>query len=594
MDSALAVHKAKGGLSLNGLTQLSDRAAKALASCGNDLSLNGIRDLSADSADALAELNGETLCLNGVTALSDSAAVSLARFRGSLELYGLRKLGRAEAMGLSSHEGDLWLGLETLEDAVASALCAHRGLLSISGISHISDNAADALADLNGKTLCLNGVTALSDAAAGNLARFRGSLELYGLCELRKTAAVALAKHAAPLHLGIEDLSDAIAKVLATHQGGIPIMVSLRTLTPAAAEALVAAGNNEWLRIGMGDLPIGTARALAQHIRGQLTVESRCVFKGDSATVLSRAESRLVVSAGAAKALAQHRGASLWLIGLAGLSEPAARALAEHRGTLTIGELSFLSEAAAKALVVHEGQLVYYALGANLMDPARRQNDLNIESLVERAKTQLEKPLTAKRTSEAVDKDHCVLSEYTDIEDAAAKILAKYEGSVVLDGLRKLDAGAARALAAHKGGLSLGGLEEFAEELFAIFDENHDAVAVPILTDIDKVAATKGDDAREFIVGLEFYYCDVNYNGYLIMRRDEIRILLAALETDCKIGTPNMPGDWHEEFDIALLKGCFSIHSPWPSDIKAMRKLFGRCVGEVSLFDSVWTQAPRT
>lgn len=142
------------------------------------------------------------------------------------------------------------------------------------------------------------------------------------------------------------------------------------------------------------------------------------------------------------------------------------------------------------------------------------------------------------------------------------------------------------------GELSLAGLETISGEMVDILASHEGKVSVPMLTDIEKVAAAKGDDEREFVVGLDFYYCDVNYSGFQIMDRAEIRGLLTALETDCKIGTPNMPDHWWEEFDIGLLKGCFTIHSPWPSDVQAMRKLFGRWVGQTSLFDSVMEHAP--
>jgi hypothetical protein len=59
------------------------------------------------------------------------------------------------------------------------------------------------------------------------------------------------------------------------------------------------------------------------------------------------------------------------------------------------------------------------------------------------------------------------------------------------------------------------------------------------------------------------------------------------MEAPIKIGTPNMPGSWYEEFEIGLLDGAFSIHSADPDDVSAMRSLFGNKVGETSLFDSV-------
>ena len=122
------------------------------------------------------------------------------------------------------------------------------------------------------------------------------------------------------------------------------------------------------------------------------------------------------------------------------------------------------------------------------------------------------------------------------------------------------------------------------------FDE--EGVWIHDLLEIKKVARAVYSDDREFIVTLSFEYCEVKYSGFRIMKKGEIRSLVAALNTDAKIGTPNMPGEWYEEFDISLLKDCFEIYSASPSSILAMREVFPDDVGETSLFDSVLEHAP--
>lgn len=97
-------------------------------------------------------------------------------------------------------------------------------------------------------------------------------------------------------------------------------------------------------------------------------------------------------------------------------------------------------------------------------------------------------------------------------------------------------------------------------------------------------SANPGD---EFIVKIDFSYCDVCYNGYRILSGKELGELLAGLKSGVKVGTPNMPGSWYEEFDISDLAGAFTIHSSDPHDVKAMRSLFGESVGETSYFDNV-------
>ena len=80
----------------------------------------------------LANEGGLSLC--GLTTLSDAAAESLSKNRGHLSLGGLTTLSDAAAESLSKHEGDLSLrGLTTLSDAAAESLSKHEGELFLSG-----------------------------------------------------------------------------------------------------------------------------------------------------------------------------------------------------------------------------------------------------------------------------------------------------------------------------------------------------------------------------------------------------------------------------------------------------------------------------
>jgi hypothetical protein len=96
-----------------------------------------------------------------------------------------------------------------------------------------------------------------------------------------------------------------------------------------------------------------------------------------------------------------------------------------------------------------------------------------------------------------------------------------------------------------------------------------------------------GNQDDEFIVKLDFYYCDVTYEGFLILNRREIFELLEALYGERELYTPNMPGDWCEEFSISLLKDAFTIHSSDKEDITAMRSVFGDRVGNIELYDQI-------
>ena len=101
------------------------------------------------------------------------------------------------------------------------------------------------------------------------------------------------------------------------------------------------------------------------------------------------------------------------------------------------------------------------------------------------------------------------------------------------------------------------------------------------------IISNEGEPEDEFIVGIDFYYDDVTYSGYQIVDRSTVKILWDELQKDRQVYTPNMPGDWYEEFDISLLEDAFSIHSDSPDDINSMRNLFGDSVGNTDLLNMV-------
>ncbi|MFM8272305.1 MAG: DUF1588 domain-containing protein, partial [Gemmata sp.] len=118
-----------------------------LARRQGDLALDGLAELSDDAAAALADHRGGTLSLNGLKNLSDAAAAALARHDGRLSLNGLATLSAAAAGALAKHPGD-WLildGLTTLTASAASALAQHPGVTSLNGLTALAPEALKAL-----------------------------------------------------------------------------------------------------------------------------------------------------------------------------------------------------------------------------------------------------------------------------------------------------------------------------------------------------------------------------------------------------------------------------------------------------------------
>ena len=268
-----------------------------------------------------------------------------------------------------------------------------------------------------------------------------------------------------------------------------------------------------------------------------------------------------------ASSLSKYQGAPV-LNGIQALTPSAAKCLGDHEGALLLGGLKELSEGAASNL-------------------ARNDGNLALDSI-----ETISKPV-AKILAE--HRGDLWLDGLRALEKVEAAILATHCGALSLGGLQGLGAGVACALADHEGNLSLGGLEVFDEKDFDTFAKHKGRVTVPMLLDMQSVASTEGDDDREFIVGVDFVWgSEVSYNGFRIMSRQEIRNLFEALQKDAEIQAPNAPEHFEEETHVENLKNSFNIRSPWPSDVEAMRRIFGETVGDTSLFDCVLEAEPRS
>jgi predicted DNA-binding WGR domain protein len=244
--AAKALSKCKGKLYLSGLESLSDSAAEALSNCKGDLSFSGLKSVGDGAAQSLSKHEGE-LNLGGLTSLSDSSGhIALAGKLASqeeLDLKSLVSLSDGAAKALSKYKGPLlFYRLANLSDGAAEALSKHKGHLGLNGLKILSDSSGHiALAKkLASKKdwLFLNGLTTLSDTAAEALSRHKGELYLNGLTSLTAAAAEALSKHKGKLNLSeLKSLSNGVAEALSKHKGNMNLG-GLTSLSNAAAEAL--------------------------------------------------------------------------------------------------------------------------------------------------------------------------------------------------------------------------------------------------------------------------------------------------------------------------------------------------------------------
>jgi len=322
LDVAQALAKREHGLTLHGLTTISDEAAKVLGQKLNG-NLPALTTLSPKVARVLANARGH-LVLNSLTTLSDDAAVALtenAQNRNNLYLNGLTTITPDTARAICRREGDLYLnGLTTISDETLKALAEHKAhphlakpLVYFGSLTTISDEAATVLASWPKWSGELPALPTLSERAAAAFAssrNFRGNLP--AVKTLSVETARALAQRRGDLSLnGLIAISDELAAALAEHQGGTLSLGSLKNLSDGAAEALARHSG----RLSLGGLT--------------------------------------TLSSGAARALAGYQGDWLYLDGLIAISVDAAKALAQRKSVVSVVGFKTLSDEAAKVLLAN-------------------------------------------------------------------------------------------------------------------------------------------------------------------------------------------------------------------------------------------------
>ena len=316
-DVAKALAKRQGGLSLEGLTTLSDESAKAV---GGKLggNLPRLTTLTVESAKAIVGSN-RTLVLDGLTTLPDDVAVVIGgkNSSGDLHLNGLTTLTPVAAKEISHRNGDLHLnGLTTISNDTLKGLAEHkaggnsRPVVYLKGLTTLSDDGSVILAAWPKWCGELPALTTLSEKSALALAssrKWNGSLP--SIKTISPEVAKALSQRQGNLSLnGLTTLSDEAAKELAKHQGGT---LSLN---------------------GLKELSDNAAIAFAQH-DGRLSL--------NGLTTLSK---RAVASLG------KHKGELLFLDGVTTLSDDAAKSLAQHPGIVSLAGLTTLSDTTVRVL----------------------------------------------------------------------------------------------------------------------------------------------------------------------------------------------------------------------------------------------------
>jgi hypothetical protein len=176
--------------------------------------------ISDEAAASLSTHKGDVRL--GVTRLTDSAALSLSKIGGLLsisELTETSEISEEALKYLSNHEGGIVLGLEVMSDELIDAFSKRDGLLNL-GVSHLTQNAAISLSKHKG-FLCLPCLTEITDEAAETLSEHQGDLNFMFLENLSPKAAISLSNHVGDIEFDCLELTPEIAKILSKKQGTI-------------------------------------------------------------------------------------------------------------------------------------------------------------------------------------------------------------------------------------------------------------------------------------------------------------------------------------------------------------------------------------
>jgi len=246
--TAEALSRHRGHLRLWGIETLAPDVAEALTkSPGQSLELTGVRDISPEVARALAHGKRGQLVL-GLTSLSTEIAEILAEFKGDLEFPRLETLSLESAKAIAEHGEVVQRGSETfgpwldlgkarLTPAVAEALLAHDGGLSVGRLEKLEPGVGDILAKHRFEVDLM-----LDEIDSAPLARklFSGPRRSASVCCLLTMSPEIAAEYAQrdPGYLErLDSLSVEAARELA--KGDLPITLpAITKLSPELATAL--------------------------------------------------------------------------------------------------------------------------------------------------------------------------------------------------------------------------------------------------------------------------------------------------------------------------------------------------------------------
>lgn len=174
--------------------------------------------ISNEAAESLSTHRGDVYL--GVTSLSDLAASSLSKIRGKLFLPELNQISEDGLRFLSEHVGGIALNsIEIMSDELIDMFSKCDGLLIV-GVRHLTENAAISLSMHKGE-LIIDSITEITDSAAEALSKHQGDLKFTWLEKISIQSAESFSKHLGDIDFSELIFDNEVASILAKKNGTI-------------------------------------------------------------------------------------------------------------------------------------------------------------------------------------------------------------------------------------------------------------------------------------------------------------------------------------------------------------------------------------
>jgi hypothetical protein len=326
--------------------------------------------------------------------------------------------------------------------------------------------------------LLIPGITNLYEGEALVLATYRGGLVLDDLTRLSDSAATALLAHKGGLSFnGLINISDELADILKQYQGDLTLNInSLDSIN--STESLVS------LKVNCKTLKIKSAKKLMCSERKNedfLFIPKIVNVDDDAAAVISSYTGKILLD------------------DLTILSDSAATILLNHKGGLSLKSLRNISDELAEILVLYQGELslsieyfktVSSSLARLIINVFKAADSLDFKN-IEDIDWDAAKILADFHGS-------LLLNNLTQISHSSARMLSFHEGPIELNGIMNLTSLAASALACHRGNLFLNGISHLDKSVAAYLVQHSGLVELrnvaSVSTEVAMILAANGEN----------------------------------------------------------------------------------------------------